>query len=284
MPGNRFIIRPEAAGTLFEATDRENAAPELFSRRVWETLQFILGRPVHWSISQERRGAQMLTRLSSVRPIPPGARIRPPIARTWVAEGNRLTSKYHRRLFERYLRHTLLSTDRQHHLWGFINTATEVGASSFIDVHGLVLGVAIEVVLDREFPGLGKPDAETKSAIQAAQDYVNQWKGPESMKARLTGLTAGLTQIRAIDRLQALAAAGAINPDHVRAWKRLRNVNAHTFQSGELGANQIDLIKQCTVLLYQIIFYAIGYKGVYTDYATSGWPLRTYPGDAVVPQ
>lgn len=279
--GIDFLIRPEGEGMLIEATDKQNVAPELFPRRVWETLQFVLGRPVNWSIFQERKGGQRLTQLNSVHPIPPDARFRPPISRTWIQEGKKIISKYHRRLFERYLRHTLKSNDRRHHLWGFINTATEVRATSFIDVHGLVLGVAIEVVLDREFPTLGKPDAETISAIEAAREYIEQWDGPESIKARLEGLSAGLTQIRAVDRLQALAASGAINPDYIRAWKRLRNVNAHAFQSGELGARQVDLIKQCTVLLYQIIFHAIGYKGVYTDYATPGWPLRTYPGDAL---
>lgn len=280
--GIDFLVRPDGEGTLIEATDKENLAPELFPRRVWETLQFILGQPINWLIFLERKGEQLVTRLKSVRSIPPGARFRPPIARTWVMEGNKASSKYHKRLFERYLRHTLASQERQHHLWGFINTATEVRATSFIDVHGLVLGVAIEVILKREFPTLGALDKSLQSPIQAAQNYICEWDGPESIKTRLRDLSANLTQIRAADRLQALAAVGAINPAYIRAWKRLRNANAHAFQSGGLGSKQVGLINQCTVLLYQIIFHAIGYKGVYTDYATPGWPLRMYPGDALV--
>jgi hypothetical protein len=282
--GIDFLIRPDGDGTLIEATDNQNVAPELFPRRVPETLQFVLGRPVNWSIFRERKGAQVVTRLKSVRPIPASARFHPPIARAWVLEGNKVTSKYHRRLFERYLRHTLASTEQQHHLWGFINTATEVRATSFIDVHGLVLGVAIEVILKREFLDLGAPGKRLGTIIGAAQEYIERWDGPESVKVRMRGLAANLTEIRAADRLQALARAGAINPEYIRAWKRLRNVNAHAFQSGELGSKQIELIETCTVLLYQVIFYAIGYKGVYTDYATPGWPLRTYPDGTLVPQ
>lgn len=282
--GIDFLIRPDGEGTSIEAIDRKNVATEMFPRRVSETLQFVLGRPLNWMISQERRAEQVVTRVSSVGVIPPTARIRPPIARTWVLEGNNITSKYHKRLFERYLRHTLDSPERQHHLWGFLNTASEVRATSFIDVHGLVLGVAIEVILKREFPSLGTPKRSVKSHIEAVKEYIKQWSGPDFIEARLRDLSANLTQIRAADRLQALAAAGAINPGYIRAWKRLRNVNAHAFQSGELGAKQVYLIQQCTVLLYQIIFHAIGYKGVYTDYATPGWPLRMYPGDGLVSQ
>lgn len=57
-------------------------------------------------------------------------------------------------------------------------------------------------------------------------------------------------------------------------------MNAHDFQSGKMHMGEFTtLLAQMTVLLYQIIFEAVGYHGVYIDYATPDWPKRRYPDE-----
>jgi hypothetical protein len=40
---------------------------------------------------------------------------------------------------------------------------------------------------------------------------------------------------------------------------------------------RLDEINRCVTLLYQIVFFLIGYEGMFTDYGQHGWPLVQYP-------
>jgi hypothetical protein len=39
----------------------------------------------------------------------------------------------------------------------------------------------------------------------------------------------------------------------------------------------LGLINKTTVLMYQIIFYIIGYKGKFIDYGAPDYPYKEYP-------
>jgi len=73
-----------------------------------------------------------------------------------------------------------------------------------------------------------------------------------------------------------------VTEGHVKAWSLLRNKTAHA-NTKAAGSTQ-DLVKLCdvvTVLLYHLIFKAIGYEGHYTDYSEYGYPPRRYRGRPV---
>jgi hypothetical protein len=258
--------------------DRTNVPSPVHLRRVPEALHFVLGRPIRWVIHRERIGNTRKTYLRTVTSAFAGADFRPPIKRTFLVEDGKTTSKYHKQLFEKYLRYTIKSPERDHLLWGLINTISEVKSISYIDAHALVLGVTLESVLQREFPELGGRPAAVEAAIRNAQQHIRTWDGLGTVRNWLHSFAGGLARIGPLDRLRALAARGLVDAELINSWQKLRNVNAHHFQSGKLDGEQLsELLQQCTVLFYQIVFARINYRGVYTDYATPGWPERVYP-------
>ena len=96
----------------------------------------------------------------------------------------------------------------------------------------------------------------------------------------------GLTTIRAVDRMNALAANGGTLPALVKDWTALRNRGVHPTKSG-VDPSQIDhqkLVDQVhhvTALMYHIVFALIGYKGPCTNYAEHGFPERAYPPEPI---
>jgi len=114
-------------------------------------------------------------------------------------------------------------------------------------------------------------------------DQVTADTSHTKFASRIQGLVNGLTTIRAIDRLNALATTGNTDTAHVKAWQKLRNRGVHpTTRDTEDVASLdyqrlIDELHRVTVLMYHIVFHLIGYRGPYTDYATLGFPIRNYP-------
>lgn len=277
--GLNFLLTPDNAGVLVESWEPQCSPEEFLSVRILETLQFVLGEPIGWVVQQERRGEVIVTTVTRTDGLSGRGKVSSPIGKRAIWEKGKVTTNYHRKLFERYLRHVRTSPDRQHHLWGLINTITQV-SSAYIDVQALTVTVAVEALLKREFSALGAPTPRLKSAIESAQQHICAWRGDSAVEDRLPGLSGMLSQVRPQDILEALARKKAINPQYIKAWKRLRNMNAHDFQSGKMRMEEFtSLLSQMTVLLYQIIFASIGYRGLYIDYATPGWPKRRYPDE-----
>jgi hypothetical protein len=254
--------------------------PTYFEERLIETLQFVLGRPIPWSIMRKRTGHSVITTLSSTRAYPDKARFHPPLPPMHVTDPRtgKLTIAYHRKLFERYLKHTLGYEKKRHHLWGQLNAVYEASAGSFIDAKALALAVAIESLLGSEFPDLGRPTKKEKEVIKKAQKYIDAWDGEQEIKKRIQGSVGQLFQPRALDKMRKLAELGAITDDQWRAWKKLRDPSAHSYQSTPFTPDKfVDLVQRNEVLLYHLIFHAIGYKGPYMDFSSPDWPIKEYP-------
>jgi hypothetical protein len=100
---------------------------------------------------------------------------------------------------------------------------------------------------------------------------------------RIKGMMAGLTNMRAIDKLWRLADEDKVNRTQIEAWRELRNKQVHPVALDLADVadrdyqNRFDLIHQATVLMYHVVFHLIGYEGKYTDYSTLGYPNRDYP-------
>lgn len=260
-------------------SERQNLSAH-FSQRIIETLQFVLGRPVRWSVFREYHQGKAITTFRTLPPLVFGGRGLPPLPRKDIVEKGRFTTRHHRKLFGRYLRFVQRSGERQHHLWGLVNTVYESSAGSFIDIQALTLTVAIEALLQNEFAGYVSLTKRELEEVRAAQKFVRTWVGSERIANRLHGLAGQLSHPRAKDKMDKMVACSAITAKHVSAWQKLRNLNAHDFQSGKKGGEAlVNLMPEVTVLFYHLIFHLIGYKGIYVDYATHGWPFRMYPQD-----
>lgn len=97
---------------------------------------------------------------------------------------------------------------------------------------------------------------------------------------RLGGLIGMLAVESVKDRLSSLIETNEVTAAYVKAWNNLRNKFVHPKAkdlvafSDEKLQQLIDLLYKVTTLMYEIIFYLIGYRGPYRDYGTEGWPIR----------
>jgi len=276
--GLRFLLSNDRNDRLEInfATDSADF-PLYLEERVLEALFFVLGRPLYPTITSRRIGQQTSCTLSSHRPHLFGVRHQPPLNIIHFShpKTGKLTAEPYRKLFDKYLAYTLPYKKRQHPLWGQLNAAYEASAGTFINSQALTLAVAIESILGSEFPDLGKPSTTECEEIDAAIKYWDAWNGTPGLKERIEGSIRQLKQSRAGDKMRVLAKRGAITAEAAKAWQKLRNANVHAYQRPSGHLRQLLSIVQ--TLFYQLVFYAIGYRGCYHDYGTLGWPLRQYP-------
>jgi len=276
--GLRFLLSNDRNDRLqiHVATDSEDLPPCL-EERVMEALFFVLGRPLYPTITQQRIGQQTSCTLRSHHRHIYGVRHKPPLQVINFShpKTRKLTAEPYRKLLDKYLTYTLPYKKRQHPLWAQLNAAYEASAGTFINSQALTLAVAIESILGSEFPELGKPSTTEYKEIDAALTYWDAWSGGPSLKKRIKNSVSQLKRSRAGDKMRVLAERGAITAEAAKAWQNLRNANVHAYQRPSGHIKQLLSIVQ--TLFYQLVFYAIGYRGYYHDYGTRGWPLRQYP-------
>lgn len=255
--------------------------PKYFEHRAVEGFHFVLGQPLNWMVMKIRNGHKVEIRIRSKRPAK--SQLRAPIPTSLIhrSGSKKMTAEYHRRLFDKYLRYSMSKVANRHPIWGQINAISEASSSSFLDAKALTLTVAIESLLFNEFPDIGTPSEKSKVSIEQIREYIDNWKGDNVIKRRVLGMISNLHSTRAIDRMRALAEKGAISEQQHKSWNKLRNPTTHSYLTSGMPTNKmLRLLQECDVLFYHLVFYAIGYKGPYTDYATPGWPLKRYPGDS----
>jgi hypothetical protein len=267
-----FIVRAKSDAPL----------PEHFAMRVEEALRFLLAQSVTpRAIAQPRSIVLTSTTLKSRT-----VRLGPPISRGSAAFHDKSWD-----LFGVYLLYVIRKTKfaNWNSCTGYLHLAHEASANS-LDAWGMGLGVAVE--------GLAslihiEQDKAEKERLKKLQDFIVKQvasrKRLKAFTARIRGLVAGLTSVRAIDRMKWLADHGGADPVHVEAWRKLRNRGVHPATKGDVDVASIDFqtmldeLHQVTVLLYHIVFHVIGYRGPYTDYATRNFPAKNYPRSSHLP-
>jgi hypothetical protein len=155
----------------------------------------------------------------------------------------------------------------------------------WLDTIALLLGVSVESLLNEPiYKKLGIPHAEDRQRIQELIDYVGLAPHEPRLKKRATQIMGSMKSSSASDRLYILAKAGVVDEEDIKAWKSLRNSAAH-------GGLKVDPTKvqrllaqvdRLVTMTYKLVFFRIGYQGLYTDYATRGWPSAQF--DAVACQ
>ena len=262
------------------AKSSDDTFPEHFENRVLEALQFVVGHPIHWTVRTRRTGQTIEIRLRSKRALLPAASFRPPLRitlRTHPRTG-KITAESYSRLFEQFLKHTLQDNRETSQLWGWLDAVYEASSAPFADAEALTLSVVIESLLANEFPDLGCPSKQDEEWIRNFIAFLASWDGPQALKSRIKGAVGNFCHPSASDRLHELASKGAITNKQRKAWQELRHPIAHSYQSPGIPAPRFhELLMDCRVLFYHLVFCAIGYKGIYTDYRMSDWPTKSYP-------
>lgn len=277
-----FLLVRRRPKELEVQADTDIEATSFLRERITEALQFLLGRPVPWSISLEASSGKLVTEIRSRAWLPPNARHRPPLhpnATTSTEDSRKDPYAYYcRRLFERFLRHTLDSKELRHPLWGDLNAIYEASAGRFIDAHALTLTVVIEALLAREFPNLGGPDKGLRKGVAVVRKLIESTNLDSGSRARIKGAMGVLLSKSATSRLRELADRGAVTQLQKRSWRDLRNSITHAYQSSTLSSAELrKLLRVNEVLFTHLIFCAIGYRGLYTDYSSLGFPNCVYP-------
>lgn len=285
--GSEFLIRQSGGEIQVDVHSRTPFSPA-FEKRVIESLQFVLARTISWRVLQISGDKKKTTRLASAPVQTRGTRMVPPIqirgldwyGATWI-------------MFDRFLSNAARAHDDQ---WipasAHLYSAREASANT-LESQALGLSVAIEGTLRdvakdlvAELPEIAH---STRIAVESLREHARRWGGvpgwnqEQAFRQRIDTYIQQILQVRPIDILYRLVALGAVREDDVRAWKRLRNTSAHAETPGSVD-NQglVDRIFSATVLLYHILFHAIGYTGKYTDYATPGFPIRVYPSGTLL--
>jgi hypothetical protein len=275
-----FIVRAKSDSPL----------PEHFATRVEEALRFVLAQSVTpRAIIQPR--SIMLTSATFKSAI---VRLRPPIARGSAAFHDKSLDLFgaYWDLFGAYLVFVIRKTRfaNWNSCTGYLHMAHEASANS-LDAWAMGLGVAVEGLASLIDIEQDKAEKERRKAekerLKKLQDFVvKQVSSRKQLRAfteRVRGLVAGLTSVRAIDRMKWLADHSGADPAHVEAWRKLRNRVVHPATRGDVDVASLDFQKmldelhRVTVLLYHIVFHVIGYHGLYTDYATLNFPVKNYP-------
>lgn len=273
------VLRSEEDVTI--TADSETELDVAFHVRIDEALKFLTARPVQWRMLIRHHGDNGCLEIA----VPPAkstaTRLDPPISRGnhgWFEDGWPL--------FSRYLEYVL--NNAQHpsywsHCSYHLHNACEASANS-IDAWAVGISVAVEGIANRVIPP--KNEAESSKLADLRRwllDLVCENEEYKPHFRRLDGLLGSLKSLRVQDRLMPLAQSGHITEEYLKAWTRLRNRHVHPrdidlkeMQTGDVQ-RLFDLINKVTVLMYQVVFYLIGYNGRFTDYGTHGYPTKDYP-------
>lgn len=270
---NNFIVRAKSNCPL----------PEHFAIRIEEALRFLLAQSVTPRVIVQPNCVTLISKTLKS----PKIRLGQPISR-----GSEAFHNHSWDLFRIYLDYVTRETNFAN--WNtctaYLHMAHEASANS-LDAWAMGLGVAVEgltgLINFEQDAEESQKRAEEKARLQALQNYiVDQVSSQDTFtefSERIRGLVAGLTSVRAIDRMRWLAGQGKVDLSHVEAWRSLRNRSVHPRARGDLDVASLDFQKMIdevhcvTVLLYHIVFHIIGYSGSYTDYATRNFPEKEYP-------
>lgn len=279
-----FLIAPESSPNWL--TIRANTTHETtkhLRERVVEAFELVQGRPIYWSVSVEHQSSIIKTEVKSGEHTPDILRHQPPLQPLFgIAEEkdgrSRLTTKYHRRLFYSFLRHTLEHDGPIHPLAIDLRAVYEASRDRFIEPQALTLVVVIESLLAREFPEMGRPSALVQRYVKQARDCIRSLKLPSDVENRLVSAVSLPLGNSATSRLRALVEKSIVCDHQRKAWTDLRNYLTHAYQSSEMSEERKrNLMSINQVLLTRLVFQVIGYKGPYTNYAKLGWPQSVFP-------
>jgi len=270
--GHKFLFRKENRRLTIEASCRDSSPPAHFELRVVEALRFATGQSLQWSVLQMEVQGKATVRITSAPPAGGQSLFPPPLQYSIVDPTKCVWA-----LFERYLQYVLTYPEQKWHpLSVHLYSLVEAGKGSW-DSFGLALGVATEGVLKACFADCGEPPTEFKDAVSELECHVQAWAGEQEVKERSLGAIRCLRRARAKDRLAALAQMGVVFAEHIKAWEDLRHSSAHADHPwGERRQEHIDLCYTVVVLIYRLVFQAIGYEGQYNDYGTHGWPRAQF--------
>jgi len=267
------LLLEKETGSLQIAVGAKNTQfVDHFEMRVMEALQFALARPVYWSVMIKQTARMWEIRIRPSRSERAQSRIGPPVA----VEPD--TTESFCKLFDSYLKYVLArqSDDKLHPISAQMRAICHASMGA-IEAEALVVSIAIETILEHVHASKYVLSPEDKEWVERAKRHFETWGGPDVLSNRIVGLFSMLNTPSASMRLSELIELEVITREQKHAWGRLRHKLAHGETIGTIPLQDfIDLTNTVLVLFYHLVFYAIGYRGKYTDYSSPSWPTKVY--------
>ena len=267
----KFEIKKEKDWLKLDAYSATQKINDTYIMRFVESLQFVLARPLAWSIAELVDGKIKKVRIRSCKRNNKQLRIGSPV----YMDG---PFSYAWALFDKYLNHIINYKDKDswHPISNWVHAVIESGSVS-LDTESLVLSIAIEGLLRDEFKHLRFGSEELEAQINEGKSIIQGSCLKLPFKERLYGLFVAMSKPRAKDLLYILKEKNLIDERLIKEYGKLRNPSAHgDFSNITNPQEQIDMCACALMLLYYLIFLAIGYKGKYIDYSMRGFPVKEF--------
>ena len=264
---SRFTIRQEVGRLLIDAVSEGPPFSAYAETRIVEALQFVLGQTLRWSLMVKRFGGEESVCLRSDRS-DSKSRMSAPLDLNNRPVGDEVWA-----LCRAYLDHIWsLPRETMHPISAWLHFVRKASTGS-IFTRGLAVAVAVEGIAHAAFRR--DSDVPDPAKIDSAIHHLKLWDGDERLKKRIESAVSAMRNPRAKDVLIRLATKGIVTQGQFQAWNTLRNQTAHatppSYEDEELQ-RWINLCHCVETMLYRMIFSAIGYQGVFTDYSAPDWP------------
>lgn len=273
-----FVHDSESILRLTSNRGKKNHNDKIEFRAV-ETLEYVLGTPFEWNI---KTVWDAKCRCEHIRLVNERTKsyFNRPYNDTWTPKSGAFQAFWG--LYSNYLKYTLRDKEAYcsllgatfKNLMGLRNSSTDY--SSYI----LALCVSIENVIQSHFTkkvvDRKRKTLVTKLLLEIEPFLKSNTKNKDlasMVKNHINVLMPGKeTSKRTLDRLVSENKISKIRRD---AWIDLRNRVSH---GKHIVFNQKNLnsVGDIEVLLHQLIFQLIGYKGKYKDYGLLGYPCKIY--------
>ena len=262
---NILLVREEGRFTV-EAASTQGFVPH-FEIRLVEALQFILARPIWWTLMERRESKTAYVEVRRFPTDEPAGHMPPAIQ--WRRQYDPASFW---RLCEEYLAYVSGETTADWHpVSAFLRLVIDATSGAW-DARALALGVAVEGILRTAFAEIGFEREPLRAELERAGTLIGQSDLSPKTKELVGSAIKNMREFRPQTALHVLEALGAASADEVRAWKRLRNRFAHAGRARDFSPQELcDLCYRVTTLLYRLVFTAIGYSGPYTNYGQHGW-------------
>ncbi len=294
--GNEYMVRDrakfDACGSKFEVRKRDRfmgdtvveltsdaTFPTAFHLRIQEALQYITAKTAVWRVRLESEANKVTLELASPWRKSGRTQLGPPISPTSIH-----FLEHGWKLFGCYLAYVVAKTEGTH--WNpvayHLHNACEATANS-VDAWAVGVSVAAEAVASP----IKLPSDDTKAERLALfQKRMRECLGAQTdfpdLVPRMEGSIAALSNKRPQDIMHALADTGHVEKAYVDAWTYLRNRHVHPTLKDLKKPDPVyyqkllDNIHRVEVLLRQLTFYLIGYKGPFTDYGAENFPSKQW--------
>lgn len=265
--------------TVMEITS-DRALPKFIHMSAQEALQFITGKSAMWRARVEVGNNISFVELTSPHRKAEGAALSPPINQASIDY-----LKHGWALFECFLKYVVGRKNATY--WSpiayHLYNARETSVGS-IDSTAAGVSIALEAIASLAASDMPKQEKEIITKFQEHLcGYLESHESYSVYAKRIRGSLDMWFHKRPTDTLKELAKQGKAQDNYINAWSKLRNKHLHPkltdMKVPGLADYQgiSDQIRKVEVLIYQVIFHLIEYRGPYTDYGTENHPSAMYP-------